>query len=111
MLEHKPQAVIFDMDGLILDSEVVYRTAWQQSAAELGYRMSDDLYTSFAGRRTVECEAILFETYGSKFPLNTLKGMASRPSQDWANCLICSTLETSRGLSPLRQGVQTLCFV
>lgn len=57
------------MDGLIIDSEIVYRAAWQQSAADMGYRMSDDLYSSFAGRRTIECEAILFETYGSNFPL------------------------------------------
>jgi HAD superfamily hydrolase (TIGR01509 family) len=70
MLTHKPQAVIFDMDGLIIDTEIVYRMAWQQSAADLGYSMSDDLYSSFAGRRTIECEAILFETYGSKFPLS-----------------------------------------
>ena len=70
MLEHRPEAVIFDMDGLIIDSEIVYRTAWQQSAADLGYRMSDELYLNFAGRRAVECEATLFEIYGNQFPLH-----------------------------------------
>jgi HAD superfamily hydrolase (TIGR01509 family) len=98
MLEHKPQAVIFDMDGLILDSEVVYRTAWQQSAAELGYRMSDDLYTSFAGRRTVECEAILFEAYGSKFPLHDFFKRSDQLSQEYVERY---GISTKPGLSEL----------
>jgi HAD superfamily hydrolase (TIGR01509 family) len=70
MNELKPRAVIFDMDGLIVDSEILYRMAWRQSAAELGHHMSDDLYACLTGRRTVECETLLLETYGSKFPLN-----------------------------------------
>jgi HAD superfamily hydrolase (TIGR01509 family) len=70
MLAHKPQAIIFDLDGLIVDTEVVYRMAWQQSATDLGYCMSDDLYSSFVGRRTVDCKAIFVEFYGSNFPLS-----------------------------------------
>ena len=82
MLAHKPQAIIFDMDGLIVDTEIVYRMAWQQSAADLGYRMSDDLYSNFAGRRAVECESILFETYGSKFPLSDFLTQSDRLYQE-----------------------------
>lgn len=57
------------MDGLILDTEVIYRMAWRQSAKDLGYCMSDDLYLSLVGHRDVDCERVLTETYGSKFPL------------------------------------------
>lgn len=31
-------ALIFDMDGLILDTEVTYFQAWQQAADALGYQ-------------------------------------------------------------------------
>ena len=31
-----PRAVIFDMDGLLVDSEPLYRVTWQTAAAELG---------------------------------------------------------------------------
>ena len=31
------RAVLLDMDGLMLDSEPVYRRAWQSAAAGLGY--------------------------------------------------------------------------
>src|SRR5687768_1530401 len=70
MFLHKPQAVIFDMDGLILDTEIIYRMAWKQAASELGYSMDDDLYLCFVGRRTIDCEAILIDIYGNSFPLS-----------------------------------------
>lgn len=85
MLTYKPQAIIFDMDGLIIDTEIVYRMAWQQSAADLGYRMGDDLYASFAGRRATECEAILFEAYGSKFPLSDFLTKSDQLYQEHVN--------------------------
>lgn len=70
MLLQKPQAVIFDMDGLILDTEPIYRMAWQQAAIELGYSMSDDEYLCYLGRRSADCKVLLAETYGSHFPLD-----------------------------------------
>jgi HAD superfamily hydrolase (TIGR01509 family) len=69
MLTHRPKAVIFDLDGLILDSEIIYRKAWKQAAEELGYCMNDEQYLRFLGRRDVDCEMMLVETYGSSFPL------------------------------------------
>lgn len=68
---HRPKALIFDMDGLILDTESVYRMAWQQAASEYGYRMSDEFYSGFIGRRTADCTEMLFENYGRDFPLST----------------------------------------
>jgi HAD superfamily hydrolase (TIGR01509 family) len=70
MLHFKPQAVIFDMDGLMLDTEVVYRRTWQQSAEELGYVISDESYLCFIGRRTVDCHEILMDNFGADFPLS-----------------------------------------
>jgi beta-phosphoglucomutase-like phosphatase (HAD superfamily) len=37
-------AVIFDMDGLILDTEAVAKTVWQRAALECGHEMSDELF-------------------------------------------------------------------
>ena len=33
-------AVIFDMDGLVLDTETTYFVAWQQAANAMGYSLS-----------------------------------------------------------------------
>ena len=35
----QPGAAVFDMDGLMLDTESIYQRAWQQAANDLGYRI------------------------------------------------------------------------
>lgn len=42
-------AVIFDMDGLVLDTEATYFIAWQQAAATMGYTLSDAFCLSLSG--------------------------------------------------------------
>jgi HAD superfamily hydrolase (TIGR01509 family) len=62
--------VIFDMDGLMLDTEPLYRQAWQQAAAACGYSLSDLLYSHLIGRTRLEGEQILQTELGSAFPLD-----------------------------------------
>lgn len=66
-------AVIFDMDGLMVDTEPVYQVAWKQAATELGYDLDDTLYSTFVGRPTPACEAIIIERFGHGFPLERFR--------------------------------------
>lgn len=34
-----PTAILFDMDGLMLESESLYQEAWKIAAGELGYEL------------------------------------------------------------------------
>jgi HAD superfamily hydrolase (TIGR01509 family) len=68
-----PRAVIFDMDGLLLDSEPLYRVTWQTAAAELGCLIDDDFYSQFVGRGTDEAELILLEHFGDALPLDEFR--------------------------------------
>lgn len=43
------KGVIFDMDGLMFDTERVYGIYWRQVSAELGYPMDDELVTAMCG--------------------------------------------------------------
>lgn len=43
-------AVIFDMDGLMLDTEPGYKVAWQRAAIECGYPISEELNFDLIGR-------------------------------------------------------------
>jgi len=43
------QAVIFDLDGLVLDSESTYFAAWRQAAATMGYPLDDGFCASLSG--------------------------------------------------------------
>ncbi|MGA9638961.1 HAD family hydrolase [Flavobacterium sp.] len=46
------QTVIFDMDGVIVDTEPVHRYAYFQHYKELGIDVTEELYTTFTGLST-----------------------------------------------------------
>ncbi|MFN7985238.1 MAG: HAD family phosphatase [Vicinamibacterales bacterium] len=66
-------AIIFDMDGLLVDTEPLYQASWQRAARALHYDIDDALYARFIGRPTTVCETILVETLGSEFPLEAFR--------------------------------------
>jgi HAD superfamily hydrolase (TIGR01509 family) len=63
------EAAVFDLDGLMLDTERIYRSAWQQAAQELGLSLTDRCYARMLGRSVTDCEADLLELFGADFPL------------------------------------------
>ena len=62
-----PTAVIFDMDGLMLDTEQMMRPCFQQAAADIGCPVRDDLYESLIGLGSADTFAILSERFGAAF--------------------------------------------
>lgn len=66
-------ALVFDMDGLMLDTEPIYRASWQRAAAELGWEITDDGYEIFLGRRTEDAEAELVRIFGPAFPIGRFR--------------------------------------
>ena len=74
-------AVIFDMDGLVLDTESTYSIAWQQAAKAMGYRLSDAFCKSLSGLHYQEVELKLMTECGADFDLqafNRLGGVCWR---------------------------------
>lgn len=68
-----PTAILFDMDGLMLNSEQLYQTAWKVAAADLGYELSNALYLSLVGRSNAEAERAFAQVYGPTFPMAAFK--------------------------------------
>lgn len=58
-LPHAPRAVLFDMDGLMLDSEAVLLDCWRQAARELALELDDALWLSMIGLSDRACHALL----------------------------------------------------
>lgn len=70
-------AVIFDMDGLVLDTESTYSFAWQEAAEQMGYVLSDNFCCSLSGLHYQQIELRLKECCGDGFDLkqfNRLSG-------------------------------------
>ena len=57
----KRTAVLFDMDGLMVDTEPLARRAWERVVAPYGATISDTLYNRMLGRRTVESAQLVLD--------------------------------------------------
>jgi len=60
------QTVIFDMDGVIVDTEPVHRYAYYQHFKELNISVSDEMFASFTGNSTRNAFQKLKETFHLK---------------------------------------------
>ncbi|MGH9836640.1 MAG: HAD family hydrolase [Blastocatellia bacterium] len=68
-------AVVLDMDGLMLDTETIYKRAWQNAATRCGYTLDDDFYLTLIGQPNPACEAALLERYGDDFPMPEFRAL------------------------------------
>lgn len=61
-------AVIFDMDGLMIDTEGPVQACCQRAAADMGFDLDDEFYVSeLVGRGWTDCDAALMSRFGWQF--------------------------------------------
>lgn len=53
------KAIIFDMDGVIFDTERVGDQAWRQAAEEMGFAQIDDAISQCRGLNRADTKAFL----------------------------------------------------
>ncbi|SFI99159.1 haloacid dehalogenase superfamily, subfamily IA, variant 3 with third motif having DD or ED/haloacid dehalogenase superfamily, subfamily IA, variant 1 with third motif having Dx(3-4)D or Dx(3-4)E [Kaistella treverensis] len=66
------KAVLFDMDGVIVDTEPLHRKAYFKMFDDLGIVVPEDLYTTFTGAATKKVCSVLIEKYGLNANINEL---------------------------------------
>ena len=81
VLYHHPQwgasrpilGVLFDMDGLVLDSEAVYIRFWREAATALGYTMTLEQALGLRSLGKKDAQAYLESLYGPTIDYTTLR--------------------------------------
>ncbi|RYE08776.1 MAG: HAD family phosphatase [Hyphomicrobiales bacterium] len=61
-------AVVFDMDGTLLDTELVFKEVLWDVSRDFGFTMTDDIHLGMIGTSHEATRALLVESYGVSFP-------------------------------------------
>jgi HAD superfamily hydrolase (TIGR01509 family) len=69
-------AIIFDLDGLVLDTETTYLYAWQQAAKKMDYQLSDSFCSSLSGADATQVKKSLINYCGSNFDLTYFRQLS-----------------------------------
>ncbi len=91
-------AVIFDMDGLVLDTESTYHVAWQQAAGVMGYQLSDAFCLSLSGLNGVAITRMLIDLCGPDFDL---PGFNRTAAHIWRDTVGRQGIKIKHGFSEL----------
>jgi HAD superfamily hydrolase (TIGR01509 family) len=63
-LGFRPAAVLFDMDGLLLDSECALLDCWREAARQQGVHVDDAVWLSMIGLSDAVCDELLARSIG-----------------------------------------------
>ncbi len=69
----KITAAIFDMDGLLIDSERMSLACWHDAALELGHTISEHIPLGMIGMHSSKTEVYLHRELGAHFPVMALR--------------------------------------
>ncbi len=77
-MNENPKAVIFDLDGTLIDTERYYRRVWPQAAAHFGFEMSDEQALKLRSLGRPFAPAQLKEWFGEEFNYEVVRTYRKR---------------------------------
>ncbi|HEY8616959.1 HAD family phosphatase [Phenylobacterium sp.] len=72
------KAVVFDMDGLLVDTEAVYCEALTLTAAEMGFELPTEVLHRMIGHAWAGSAVVLREHFGQDFDTDALREQSTR---------------------------------
>ncbi|HEY8571804.1 HAD family phosphatase [Phenylobacterium sp.] len=83
------RAVVFDMDGLLIDSEVVYCEALTVAARDMGHDLPQAVLRQMIGHTWAGSAGVLVEHFGEDFDTQRLRDESVRIFYELAQAEIC----------------------
>lgn len=72
-LPRSPAAVVFDMDGLLFDTETLYQEPILLAAAEGGHQVEGDIFNRTIGVPWAQSRTLLVSHFGEAFPVDAFQ--------------------------------------
>jgi HAD superfamily hydrolase (TIGR01509 family) len=92
------ELIIFDMDGLMFDTEKISFVSWRQSAVQYGYEIDDEIFRKTIGANLIRTKEIYLNHFGNNFPIEEIINDRSR---------IAEEIVKSKGV-PVKKGLYDL---
>lgn len=68
----KIKAIIFDMDGVIFDTEMIYLKVWSGVFEKYGYKMTKEIYALVLGTGRENVKKVFLSRFGNKLPIDNM---------------------------------------
>ena len=68
----KIKAIIFDMDGVIFDTEMIYLKVWSEVFEKYGYKMTKEIYALVLGTGRENVKKVFVSHFGSDLPIDDM---------------------------------------
>jgi HAD superfamily hydrolase (TIGR01509 family) len=89
------RAVVADMDGTLLDTELLAKTTWREAAAVLGFDLTEEVFVRLLGTNMNDTNRILSEVFGPRFEAESF----------YAECKRQTRLHVETEGTPVKPGV------
>jgi len=103
MKNRQISAIIFDLDGLVLDTESTYKIAWQQAAQEMGYSFNEHFMQSLSGLHYNDLVLKLLNYCGQDFNLVEFN---QKSSIYWHDYVASNRIKINHGFHDLLDAIQ-----
>lgn len=77
------RGVIFDMDGLMFDTEALNMRSWMEAGRKFGYDITEDMIHAHIGANLARTRELMAEHCGADFPFDDVRAERIRLSFDY----------------------------
>lgn len=76
------ELIIFDMDGLMFDTEKISFETWREAASLYNYQISKEIFEKTIGTNINKAKEIFIEQFGERFPFDLVRNERTKLTEE-----------------------------